>query len=468
MLQRQLAFIQQRPAAAAIESSSSAANGTPSYEAAQPTALSSSRGEEHQQPPELPFLRHRVQQMSVENRQLRRLCVQLRLVAAKLQAGSSAPEADASTPPSSTRQQQTQQTTPLSGGVPLFDTPWQPLPTSPPPAAPPPTRAEEALRRELSEAASELGQLRQENGRLMEMSNALRAERDKLRAAGAGQTATAAATSGGPPIGNGGSDGNSPALRMGGTAASRPPWPPQQSSPATGPVVVPSPPPPSAAPSLMVPPPSSLPYTVMTAFPSGGGSGRDEGHGGVSGAAGPTTWQQQQKEQQLPSNVIFAQEEAEAARALRGSGSSRAVQGFFTDASLRHHSAATTGMGRRDASDAAAAEVAVSRAQHRSRSPMERALAGTAGSTSPGSSPVRPRAATPAGLQGGAVKAAESGGEGPQASIVSPGVRPPSSVPGSASLRETASQRARLQALQRRGEDEMAKPKVRNYNNREE
>jgi hypothetical protein len=68
----------------------------------------------------------------------------------------------------------------------------------------------------------------------------------------------------------------------------------------------------------------------------------------------------------------------------------------------------------------------------------------------------------------------QQGGDlGPQGAVAagSPTARPPSAVPGSASSRETESQRARLRALQQRQQQqqlEAGKPKVRNYAIRDE
>ena len=469
VLQRQLAYVQQQqqqqqqripPAPADLPASlDSASAGGPSDVAARGDG-----SQRQQEAPEVPFLRHRVEHLTVENRQLRRQCVQLKLLsssssrAAAEGPGGGAEDVVAPFRPHPGEEHQNQPS-PLASagplGLPLFDglhrqadalTPGAqqrggpPSSSFTPNAAQTPTREEEALRRELSETAAELDQLRIENSRLMEMSNALRSDRDRLLTQ---QGGTIMARGGGPW---GRPDGGRSAVE----ASS--PLPPDRS------VVVRLPSPVMAASKPEVTSASNPEEVLQVA--AVGASSNPEGRFGAS--VSPSRSHSQPKERSmfqqsdLPSTAIFAQEDAELEKVVRGRQrkgmlSTSAAAGFFTDSGLNKRSSnafqdgGAAGFGwvsQRDRS-ADMAEVAVARAQHRSRSP-----------TAEG--------------RGGVVSASGEGGEGVQASAISPGSRPPSVVPGSASSRETASQRSRLQALQRRREEEATRPRVRNYNQRDD
>ena len=471
---------------------------------------------------ELPFLRQRVEQLSVENRQLRRQCAQMKLAAASslmtASASASAAQAGQGGPVKEVTETHVDAIASTSGSgqsgtqgqllLPRFEDPHTSqarATTAQPPPPPPPTREEEALRRDLSEATSELLRLRAENQRLMEMSSALRAERDRLKAAGGGGGWTmAAAVTGGPSTSS---------------------WQQPASTPAAA-VVVPSPPPPG---SNIAPNPSPTtspahtPYLVYTtaasqSIPPGSFtvlSSQETRHQG--GPRHPDTLTASTTTGRLPSSaipssVIFVQEDVEVERMAAGSGlrqdgggGSHPVamgggggrrgqaggifkqlntvgSGYFIDSSLRRTSAMTSGdpghvedphggvdsRGEASGLAAAEAEVAIARAMrhHRSQSPSAIRSAGRSASF--------PSAST--GHHRSVVVAGEVGGMSPPhdptfaplvASQLSPGSRPPSAVPGSASSRETASQRTRLQALQRRGEEEASRPRVRNYNMRD-
>ncbi|GAX80321.1 hypothetical protein CEUSTIGMA_g7759.t1 [Chlamydomonas eustigma] len=421
--------------------------------------------------PELSFLRRRVQQLLVENRQLRRQCVQLKLTANQSRLNvDSAGSAGSAVQPVSIGGQAPD--APSSQGlgvsaVPSFDVV---LPGSSTDASPPrraQTQEEELLRREVSDLGSEVQRLQSENGRLMEMSNALRAERDRLAEAG-GRPASYEA--------------EEHKFDMGVLPHPASPQPPRNLGHAQTPAVrSPMPSPPVQVPSppvqqstaLTVPGSmSAQPYTLITAVPTSAAAqpeGLSAGSITVHGTQDDMRRERSQAQQveYVPSSAVFREEEEEAgrlrSRRLAPGGPASSAGGhavhFFTDSSMRRGGSQqinAVGSVENDLGGSrmpremrgATAVVAVARARHSSQSPNR--------SGSPGFSEDRRFNVGVGSLQG------------VEAGSISPVARPPSSIPGSASSRETLSQRARLRAIQRRAEEDASRPKVRNYNIREE
>ncbi|GAX83568.1 hypothetical protein CEUSTIGMA_g10993.t1 [Chlamydomonas eustigma] len=460
--------------------------------------------------PELSFLRRRVQQLLVENRQLRRQCVQLKLTANQSRLNvDSAGSAGSAVQPVSIGGQAPD--APSSQGlgvsaVPSFDVV---LPGSSTDASPPrraQTQEEELLRREVSDLGSEVQRLQSENGRLMEMSNALRAERDRLAEA-AGRPASYEAeehkfdmgvlphpASPQPPRNLG--HAQTPAVRspMPSPPVQVPSPPVQQSTALTVPgsmsaqstaLTVPGSmsaqstaltvPGSMSAQSTALTVPGSMsaqPYTLITAVPTSAAAqpeGLSAGSITVHGTQDDMRRERSQAQQveYVPSSAVFREEEEEAgrlrSRRLAPGGPASSAGGhavhFFTDSSMRRGGSQqinAVGSVENDLGGSrmpremrgATAVVAVARARHSSQSPNR--------SGSPGFSEDRRSNVGVGSLQG------------VEAGSISPVARPPSSIPGSASSRETLSQRARLRAIQRRAEEDASRPKVRNYNIREE
>ena len=475
VLQRQLTYVQlqnNQPSLAAPSATHDTFEGIPLEGARKlpDTDLQQGGGA-----PEIPFLRRRVEHLTVENRQLRRQCAQLKLTAVSggavpadqqrgTQEGATSNRSD---PPSGEGQSSSQlvMAQVQTGMIPLFDGSRPPSLTSPGALQPDrhpssgldhqsaaqTSEREEALRRELSERAAELAQLQRENSRLMEMSSALRSERDRLLSQ---QRATPQAE-GLAAVPRGRADGGKSGVEAMGSPV------PLPNGGLMAEAVSPSRPPAGLA--------SYQPLAASTSDPDASkiqvvarnaSSSNPYQEHSVYSSRSPSRHPERSQSQQgseLPSSAIFAQEEVELERALLQGGRQRhgvlsmsAASGLFTDSSLNKRSrnasldgstfAVGTMVPLHDRA-AAMAEVAVVRAQHWSRSPTE-------------------------GRSGG-VGGLEEIGEGLQASGLSPGSRPPSGIPGSASSRETASQRARLQALQRRREEEATRPRARNYNQRD-
>ena len=460
VLQRQLTYVQMQnnqSSSAAPSATHDAFEGIPSEGVRKlpDTDLQQGGGA-----PEIPFLRRRVEHLTVENRQLRRQCAQLKLTAA------SGGPSNGSDPPSGEGQSSSLLTMAQTqtGIIPLFDGSRPPSLTSPGDLQsnghPTPgldyqsaTQAsvrEEALQKELSERAAELARLQRENSRLMEMSSALRSERDRLLSQ---QRATPQAE-GLAMAPRGRADGGKSGVEAMGSPV------PLPNGGLMAVAVSPSRPPAGLATYQPLAASTSDPGSskIQVVARNASSSNPDQEHS-VSSSRSPSRHPegtQSQQGSELPSSAIFAQEEVELERAVQGGRqrhgvlSMSAASGLFTDSSLNKRSrnasldgstfAVGTMVPLHDRA-AAMAEVAVARAQHRSRSPTE-------------------------GRSGG-VGGLEEIAEGLQASGLSPGSRPPSGIPGSASSRETASQRARLQALQRRREEEASRPRARNYNQRD-
>ncbi|KAG1664518.1 hypothetical protein FOA52_007782 [Chlamydomonas sp. UWO 241] len=507
--------------------------------------------------PELPFLRGRVSTLSVENRALRRTAVGLRLSAAAA-AAAAGNSSGSHAPPHGLPSEG-------AGGGAGAGAAGAPGSSGAAAAAGgQATHAEEdASASELADALSRAEQLAHENESLMELSNALRAERDRL--AGALEAVYTFAPTGpsvdssSPAHWGGGAGGVGAGVRMGGAPSGSPaathgasphlyqgpghpamlhtvpqPWPAGAHTPsgtlqppgsATGHErhaaagatwapsiggVAPHAAAPGSSPGAGLPAaaaaegalgadgawvapgvqvvqhagaPGGAPYTVLAAMPTPAEVPpfvpSQQWQGAAGGGAAPAGAAQQGGGGAVSPGVVathatagfFSASPSQSGgsgvggiRAEGGGGGGGAGQGGASGAGdERHYARAAAALEMfAGPSAGAAAEVVLARAaaeRHQQQQQQQRAGGG--------SRPAQLDGVVGVGI--GSVGGSDGdidadGQEGASASSPHAARQPPSAVPGSASSRETSSQRARLRALSQR----TVKPKVRNYNVRDD